>query len=359
MKYGVLIAEPSLEFRMAIKHTIQKTPPFELFDSAIREDELYTKIKDRHISLVVLGNDFCAGKGLDILQNIAKERRLPIVFVSADYGQTAMAYENGAATFLLKTNIGEPMTMFEKRLKSSLKQILPQVKEQTTSGSVKQDETKEIVVEPKHHPDELLSSRPAEFSGRKIVAIGASTGGVEALSKVLTKIPLGLPPIVVVQHIPLTFSKNFVARLNLLCKTSVVEAKNGEVLNDSTIYFAPADSHLIIDRTKQGRYAARVVEGNKISRHRPSVDILFRSVNNCAGSGAMGVIMTGMGDDGTIGVKELSNSGAYTIAQNEASSVVYGMAQSAVKADAIKKIVDLDEIASEIIAFCNNERNII
>ncbi len=358
MKYGVLIAEPSLEFRMAIKHTIQKTPPFELFDSAIREDELYAKIKDRHISLVVLGNDFCAGKGLNILQNIAKERKLPIVFVSADYEQTAMAYENGAATFLLKTNIGEPMIMFEKRLKSSLKQILPQVKEQTTGGC-KQDETKEIVVEPKHHPDELLSFRPAEFPGRKIVAIGASTGGVEALSKVLTKIPLGLPPIVVVQHIPLTFSKNFVARLNLLCKTSVVEAKDGETLNDSTIYFAPGDSHLIVEKTKQGRYVAKVVEGAKISRHRPSVDILFRSVNNVAGSGAMGVIMTGMGDDGTIGVKEMSNSGAYTIAQNEASSVVYGMAQSAVKADAIKKIVDLDEIASEIIAFCNNERNII
>ncbi|MDD3466127.1 MAG: chemotaxis protein CheB [Campylobacterales bacterium] len=358
-KYGVLIAESSLEFRMAIKNTIQKSLPLELNSTVMKEEELYEKVCDKDVSLVILGDDFCIGRGLEVLANIAKQRRVPVVYVSNDYGQTAEAYELGAAVFLLKTHISEPIAMFEKRLKNALKQILPQIKEGGNCAA-REKELKGIAVEPKHHPDELLSSKPSEYVGRKIVAIGASTGGVEALSKVLTKLPLGLAPIVVVQHMPLMFSKNFVSRLNLLCKVSVVEAKDGEILNDSTVYFGPGDSHLVVDRARQnGKYVAKIVDGVKISRHRPSIDILFRSVNNSAGGGAMAIVMTGMGDDGSIGIKELFDSNACTLAQSEASSVVYGMAQSAVKAGAIKKIVDLDEISSEIIAFCNNERNII
>lgn len=351
-KYGILVADSSLDYIMAIKNAIQKTQPFGLVDTVTKEDELYKKMHDKSVSLVVLDNEF-VGNGINILSNIAKQIKIPILFMSSHYAQTHEAYECGAAMFLLKTHIGEPMSMFEKRFRDSLKQILPQIKNGSANSA---NYKKEILIEPKRHPDELLHSEPLKYAGEKIIAIGASMGGAEALSKVFTKLPLGLPPIVVAQHMPLMFSKNFVSRLNLLCKLSVVEAKDGEVLNDSTVYFAPGDSHLIIERSKQnGRYMAKLVDAVKISRHRPSIDILFRSINNCAGSGAMAIIMTGMGDDGSIGIKELFDNNAYTLAQSEASSAVYGLAKSAVNIGAIKKIVDLDEIATEIMAFYNNE----
>ncbi len=350
MKYNVIVAEASLEFRMAIKTVIQKNPPFELYANAMKEEELYKRLAATEGELLILGAEFGGGKGLEVLKKAASIRSIPIIFVSSDYSQTAAAYENGAALFLLRTHAGEPIMMFEKRLKNTLRLILQAVKEGTTKKAGNPRE--ELSVEPKYSPDELLPKKPAEYAGKKIVAIGASTGGVEALTKVLTKLPTGLAPVVVVQHIPMAFSKNFVERLNLLSKCSVVEVKDGDVLENSTIYFAPGDAHLVVEKGKKGEYIAKVIEGVKVSRHRPSVDVLFRSVNNAAGGGAMAVIMTGMGDDGTIGMKELFDSGAYTIAQNEESSVVFGMPGSAIKAGAVRKIVELDAIFVEIAQFC-------
>lgn len=350
MKHNVIVAESSLEFRMAIRNTIQKSTSFELYANVMKEDELYKRLGVRDGELLILGSDFGGGQGLEILKKAAQVRKIPIIFVSSDYSQTAEAYENGAALFLLKTHVGEPITMFDKRLKSALKLVLQEVKEQSAkkTGGYASD----IAIEPKYSPDEILKAAPAEFAGRKIVAMGASTGGVDALTKVLTKLPLGLPPIVVVQHIPTAFSKNFVERLNLLCKVGVSEAKDMEALKESNVYFAPGDIHMIVEKAKNGQYIAKMIDGVKASRHRPSVDILFRSVNNAAGGGAMAIIMTGMGDDGAIGIKELFDSGAYTIAQSEDSSVVFGMAQVAIKAGAIRKIVDLDDLATEIVVFC-------
>jgi two-component system chemotaxis response regulator CheB len=350
MSYNVIVAEGSLEFRMAIRNVVQKAAPFELYANIMKEDDLYKRLEGKDGELLILGAEFGGGRGLEVLKKVTTIRKIPIIFVSSDYFQTAEAYENGAALFLLRTHVGEPITMFEKRLKNSLKLILQEVKE----GAVRRVdlEPKDVQVEPKYSPDELLPSKPAEYAGKKIIAIGASTGGVDALTKILTKLPTGLAPIVVVQHIPIAFSKNFVERLNLLCKCTVVEARDSDVLEDSTIYFAPGDSHLLIEKFKTVGYVAKIVDGIKVSRHRPSVDVLFRSVNNAAGGGAMAIIMTGMGDDGAIGIKELFDSGAYTVAQNEESSVVFGMAQSAIKAGAIRKIVPLSDIASEIVMFC-------
>lgn len=351
MKYNVIVAEASLEFRMSIKNVIQKNPPFELFANVIREEELYKRIEAKEGDLLILGAEFGGQKGLEILSKVVLLRKIPVLFISSDYAQTTSAYENGATLFLLRTHANEPLVMFEKRLKNSLKMILKDVREE----SRKKTDVSQLgnqAIEPKYHPDEILQYAPSEYAGKKIVAIGASTGGVEALTKILTKIPTGLAPIVVVQHIPALFSKNFVERLNLLSKCGVVEAKHGETLNDSMIYFAPGDAHLVVEGGKRGEYAARIVDGVKVSRHRPSVDVLFRSVNNAAGGGAMAIIMTGMGDDGTVGMKELFESGAYTIAQNEESSVVFGMASSAIKANAVRKIVGLDEIPQEITQFC-------
>jgi two-component system, chemotaxis family, protein-glutamate methylesterase/glutaminase len=350
MNYNVIVAEASLEFRLAIRSVVQKMPPFELYSNVIKEDDLYKRLNAKEGELLILGAEFGGGKGMSALKKAAELRNIPIIFISSDYSQTAAAYENGAALFLLRTHTGESMTMFEKRLKNALKLVLQSVKETSTKKTDRINS--DISVEPKYSPDEILLSKPSEYAGKKIIAIGASTGGVDALTKVLTKLPLGLAPIVVVQHIPLVFSKNFVDRLNLLSKCSVVEAKDGDTLEDSTIYFAPGEAHFAVEKGKRGEYTAKIIDGVKISRHRPSVDILFRSVNNAAGGGAMAVMMTGMGDDGTIGIKELFDSGAYTIAQSEESSVVFGMAGSAIKAGGVRKVVDLEMIAVEITQFC-------
>ncbi|WP_277641946.1 CheB methylesterase domain-containing protein [Wolinella succinogenes] len=212
------------------------------------------------------------------------------------------------------------------------------------------DQRVPLEVEKKHHPDLLLPSNPHKKEGKKIILIGSSTGGVEALTRIFPKLPAGLPPIVIVQHIPKGFSTSFAQRLNSISAFSVIEVNAREVLKDSHAYLAPGDKHLVIENVA-GSYLAKCVDGERISRHKPSVDVLFRSGNNAAGKNAMAIIMTGMGDDGSIGIKELFDNGAYTIAQNEASCVVFGMPKKAIEKRAVSEVVSLDEIPRKIIEY--------
>jgi two-component system chemotaxis response regulator CheB len=210
-------------------------------------------------------------------------------------------------------------------------------------------------VERKVHPDEVLPSHPANFPGKKVIAIGSSTGGVDALIKVFAKLEANLAPIVITQHIPYGFSNSFAQRLNSNSIVEVCEAQDGMILKNSCAYLAPGNMHLTIERIGAD-YRVKLLDTVRVSRHKPSVDILFRSVNNVVGGGAMAVIMTGMGDDGMIGMKELYTNNAYTIAQDEQSCVVFGMPAKAIEAGAIKHIVSLDDIAQEIIEFSKGRR---
>ena len=202
-------------------------------------------------------------------------------------------------------------------------------------------------VERKLHPDELLKSSPYRSTGNKIIAIGSSTGGVDALIKIFSLLKKDRPPIVIAQHIPSGFSNSFAKRLDTVGAISCKEAVNGDVLMPNNAYLAPGNTHLIVERSGDG-YIANISDGAKISRHRPSVDILFRSVNNAAGKGALGVILTGMGDDGMIGMKDLFDNGATTIAQNEESCVVFGMPKRAIENGGVVHIMNLQEIAEMI-----------
>ncbi|RAX58178.1 chemotaxis protein CheB [Helicobacter monodelphidis] len=203
----------------------------------------------------------------------------------------------------------------------------------------------------KHPPDVILPSQPCKKdSGKKLVLIGSSTGGVEALTRIIPKLPEGLPPIVIVQHIPVGFSGSFASRLNLLSAIRVLEVSSKEVLQPSHAYIASGDRHLVIE-SRGNDYIAKAIEGEKVSRHKPSVDVLFRSGNNTAGRNTLAIILTGMGDDGSIGIKELYDNGAHTIAQDESSCIVFGMPKRAIAVGAIKEIVPLDNIAEKIIQF--------
>ncbi|WP_044414795.1 CheB methylesterase domain-containing protein [Halarcobacter anaerophilus] len=192
---------------------------------------------------------------------------------------------------------------------------------------------------------------PARLGGKRVIAIGSSTGGVESLLKVFKDLTANLPPILITQHIPYGFSKSFADRLNSNSEVIVHEAKDGMVLENGHAYLAPGNMHLTIEKGTAGVYKTKLLDTIKVSHHRPSVDVLFRSVNNVVGSSAMAVMMTGMGDDGSIAMKELHDNGAYTIAQNQESCVVFGMPAKAIQKGAVKDIVHLDDIAKYIIDF--------
>jgi len=185
---------------------------------------------------------------------------------------------------------------------------------------------------------------------KKIVGIGTSTGGPSALQRVLQKLPRNFPsPILVVQHMPPGFTKAFAERLDSLCYVSVKEAEDSEEAVDGCVYIAPGDSHIVMEKMNNKRII-RLSQSDKVSGHRPSADVLFQSMVKADLENNIGVIMTGMGRDGAMGIKEIHNNGGYTIAQNESTSVVYGMNRVAVEMGAIDAVVDLDSIPDEIVA---------
>jgi len=205
----------------------------------------------------------------------------------------------------------------------------------------------------KHTADVILPPaaelRPMTQTTEQVIAIGTSTGGTQALEEVLTALPRVCPGIVVVQHMPEKFTAAFAARLNELCEVQVREAAHGDRVLPGLALIAPGGKHLLL-RRGGARYFVDVVDGPLVNRHRPSVDVLFRSVARSAGANALGIIMTGMGDDGAAGLAEMHEAGARTVAQDEASCVVFGMPKEAIKRGAVDKVVPLGAIAAEILA---------
>jgi two-component system chemotaxis response regulator CheB len=188
----------------------------------------------------------------------------------------------------------------------------------------------------------------------RIVAIGTSTGGTQALEEVLMALPRVCPGIVIVQHMPEKFTASFAERLNSLCQIEVKEAAHGDRVMPGRALIAPGGRHMLVQRNG-AYYQANVIDGPVVNRHRPSVDVLFRSVAQQAGRNVLGIIMTGMGDDGARGMKEMHDAGARTLAQDEATCVVYGMPKEAVKLGAVDQIIPLTEVAREILRFSGQD----
>jgi two-component system, chemotaxis family, protein-glutamate methylesterase/glutaminase len=189
----------------------------------------------------------------------------------------------------------------------------------------------------------------------KVVVIGASTGGTEAVSEILESMPHSAPGIVIVQHMPEYFTASFAKRLDRLCVISVKEAEDGDTVIRGRALIAPGNSHILLKRSGS-RYYVEVKDGPLVNRHRPSVDVLFRSAARYAGKNTVGVIMTGMGDDGAKGMRELKDAGARTIAQDEQTCVVFGMPQEAIKLGGVDKILPLEAISGEINRICENRK---
>jgi two-component system chemotaxis response regulator CheB len=235
---------------------------------------------------------------------------------------------------------------------ANVKQVIPRKSEPTPSDQreVKSSLVGGKVVPKKFSTDVVLQKSQGKRHFQttdKVVAIGASTGGTEAIREVLEDLPPGMPGVVIVQHIPAAFSRPFAERMNLASPMNVMQAEDGQQIIPGHVYIAPGDRHLIVVRDG-ARYICRLNDGELVNRHKPSVDVLFRSMAENVGPNGVGVILTGMGGDGALGLKEMLDVNAQTIAQDERTSVVWGMPGEAVKAGGAKQVLPLNEVAEAI-----------
>ena len=284
--------------------------------------------------------------GLTFLRKLMHQHPIPVVICSslaADGSETALrALDLGAAEIIHK-----PSLMTRQLLEESAIQITDALVAAAAAG-VRQREA--LKPEPKLTADVILkkASQPVLRTTEKIAVVGASTGGTEALKYLLESLPGDCPGLAIVQHMPAGFTAAFAARLNQSCRIHVKEAVTGDTVLPGQALIAPGNHHLLLKRSG-ARYHVEVKDGPLVSRHRPSVDVLFRSAAHAAGPNALGVIMTGMGDDGARGLLELKQSGAATLAQDEASCVVYGMPKEAVRLGAVDRSCSLKDLPGAIV----------
>jgi two-component system chemotaxis response regulator CheB len=343
--------------RRIIKDMINSIDEFEVIGVATDAYDAREKIKEYEPDLVTIDINMPKMDGVTFLRNLMRLHPMPAVVISGESVRGNDIFDDGAVGFIPKPDTGESMNSFSDRIKDTLLNLTFLLKRYTLKKPPALKKSNKVLtnIEYKVHPDEVIPLRAAKFPGMRLIAIGSSTGGVESLLRVFRKLPGDLPPILITQHIPYGFSNSFAHRLNDNSEVEVCEAKDGMILEKGHAYLAPGNMHLTIEKYAN-EYRTKLLDTKKVSQHKPSVDVLFRSVNNAVGGAAMAVMMTGMGDDGTIAMKELNDNGAYTVAQNEESCVVFGMPMKAIQAGAVKDIVHLDEIAEYIIDFSRGKK---
>jgi two-component system chemotaxis response regulator CheB len=285
--------------------------------------------------------------GLTFLRELMAEAPIPVVVCSAhtsDRAAVMQALEAGAVDVIAKPALG-----VRTFLEDSAVQIEDAVRAAACARLGEAGRATAHAARLDARPADVRAT-PSGFVPRAgaVVALAASTGGTEALKLILEAMPVDAPPILVVQHMPAGFTQTFALRLNETCTIEVKEAQNGDVVQSGRALIAPGDQHLRL-ALRDGRYCAEVRSGELVRRHRPSADVLFASVARAAGPAAVGAILTGMGDDGARGLLEMRSAGAATLAQDEASSIVFGMPQQAIRHGAVEEIVPLSQIASALL----------
>lgn len=358
--YTVLVIDDSISMRRILKDMINSIDEFQVISEAKDAFDAREKIKEYEPDMVTIDINMPKMDGVTFLRNLMRLHPMPAVVISGEGVRGNDIFDDGAVGFIEKIATGESMESFQARIKDTLLNLTFLLKRYTLKKpkALKKPKVSDdkIQISRKVHPDEVIKSHPASFPGSKVIAIGSSTGGVESLLRVFKKLPSNLPPILITQHIPYGFSNSFAHRLNDSSEVNVCEAKDGMILEKGCAYLAPGNMHLTIEKKGSKEYVTKLLDTMKVSQHKPSVDVLFRSVNNACGGGSMAVMMTGMGDDGSIAMKELYDNKAYTVAQNEQSCVVFGMPAKAIQAGAVKDIIHLDNIAEYITDFSSNKR---
>jgi two-component system chemotaxis response regulator CheB len=355
-KIRVLIVDDSAFVRNALKEILESDPGIEVMAVAADPYIAVERIRHEIPDVITLDVEMPRMDGLTFLEKLMSQHPIPVVICSTltEKGSEVAfaALQKGAVEVITKPKLGAKEFFEESRaticdiVKSAAQ---ARVRNRRPLAASTQSPP------PKLTADAVLakpSSNAMIQTTEKVVVVGASTGGTEALTAFLQGMPIDCPGIVIVQHMPELFTARFAERLNSICQITVKEAANQESVLRGQALIAPGNTHLLLKRSG-ARYFVEVTSGPLVSRHRPSVDVLFRSAARYAGANAVGVIMTGMGDDGARGMLEMKEAGAHNIAQDEASCIVYGMPAEAVKLSAVHRIMPLGQIAGEVVRFCH------
>ena len=352
-KIKVLIVDDSAVVREVVKQVLEADPGIQVIASAMDPIFAMEKMKIQWPDVIVLDIEMPRMDGLTFLHKLMAERPTPVVICSTltEKGAqaTMQALAAGATSIITKPKLGVKRFLQE----DASNDLVDAVKSAARANVRKLVDTTirpQVNVSQKLNADAMLAPPGTARLGQtseQIVAIGTSTGGTQALEVVLTALPRICAGIVIVQHMPEMFTEAFAQRLNSLCQIEVLEAKNNDRVIPGRALIAPGGRHMMLKRSG-AQYHVEVVEGPLVNRHRPSVDVLFRSVAKFAGKNALGIIMTGMGDDGARGLKEMRDAGAYTYGENEDTCVVYGMPKEAMKMGGVCEEIPLQQIAGKI-----------
>jgi two-component system chemotaxis response regulator CheB len=351
-KIRVLVVDDSASVRQTMSDILGGDSEIEVLGTATDPFAAAIRIQKEVPDVITLDVEMPRMDGITFLRKIMSQRPIPVVICSSltEQGSETLlqAMDAGAVDVIAKPRLDTKQFLIESRVR-----ICDAVKAAAHAKLSRGDRpARRNLVEKKLTADVIMPppapSRAMARTTEKIVCIGASTGGTESLREVLTALPVTSPGIVIVQHMPELFTAAFARRLDSMSEIEIKEAQDGDAVLPGRALIAPGNRHLLLQRSG-ARYHVAVKDGPLVSRHRPSVDVLFRSAAQYAASNAVGIIMTGMGDDGAKGLLEMKKAGAYTIAQDEESCVVFGMPKEAIALGAAEKIVPLDRLAAEIL----------
>ncbi len=356
-KIKVLVVDDSALIRRLFSDMLNADADIEVIETANDPIEARSKIKQYNPDVITLDIEMPKMDGITFLEKLIRLHPMPVVMISTHTQKGAecvmKCLQIGAVDFMPKPigNDEDSLNIYAANLVSKVKAASQvnvskhqMITESYNSLSVDGKPANSI-----YQPEPLNCN-----TNIRLVAIGSSTGGTEALAKLIHDIPADFPPIVITQHIPSKFSKAFADRLDRHCAVKVVEAQDGDEIVPGHVYIAPGGKQLEVVKYKYN-LACKVYEGEKVNRHCPSVEVLFKSVANVVGKKVLCVMLTGMGDDGSAAMQDIQKNGGITIAQDEKSSVVWGMPGAAVKLGNVDKVISLDKIATELIKLCRDD----
>lgn len=356
----VLIVDDSASARAMLRSIVESDPALRVVGLAPDAFEAARMMREELPDVILLDLELPGMDGLTFLKKIMSQRPIPVVvcsgFTARGSEQSLAALEGGAVEVILKPQASDPQARAEAQMRicdalRAASQSRGGRALATATASHRQPGAKltaDVMLPPPNPSRAVPVTEP-------IVCIGSSTGGTEALREILVALPPDAPAICIVQHMPAGFTAAFAKRMDGLCQVKVTEAVDGATVTQGEVLIAPGDRHMMLRRLPSG-YRVTVAEGPYVSRHRPSVDVLFRSAAGAAGANALGVILTGMGDDGARCLGEMKAAGSHTIAQDEASCVVYGMPREAVRMGTAVQSLPLNKMAAAIMGFARRHR---
>ncbi len=354
-KIKVLIVDDSASVRMVLSEILTTDRGIEVIGAASDPIIAMNYMKKEWPDVIITDIEMPRKNGINFMKDVMTSRPTPFVVCSSVDEKLIIKAVNAMSVGAIDI-IKKPKVSVTDFLHESAMTLIDAVKSAASAdlSKIKLKPVPRLEITPKYNADVILSPVNPNDKNRgvtdRIIAIGASAGGTQAIEVILKALPREIPGIVIVQHMPEKFTGAFSERLNGICEVEVKEGRDGDIIQRGKVIIAPGNKHMIVNR-KNREYYITIKDGPLVSRHRPAVDVLFRSIAKNAGSNALGIILTGMGDDGAAGMVEMKNSGTRTIAQDKKTSMVYGMPKEAYERGGVDKVMSLYDIPKEMLNF--------